>query len=162
MRILRAVTRTVLFQRRAQAGSREAGQTLIEFALVLPILLVFMLLLIDFGSAMDRRVLIQHAVREGARQGAVGNDAVTHTVNQSEGILDAGDVTVCYVDGDDAGTTAGDKGDNIRVEADYTYQFNVGSGELLSAWGVPVPSINMTPHAEARLELDVPGATACP
>ena len=144
--------------------SSERGQALIELAFILPVMLVFLLVLVDFGLAMDRREVIQHAAREGARQGAVGlgpSGVETETINQSQGVLTAADINVCYVDGPDSGTAAGNVGDNIRVEIDYDYEFTAGSGELLATLGMGPPSINMNPHAEARLETTVTGAIAC-
>ena len=141
----------------------ERGQTLIEFAFVLPVILVFILLLVDFGIALDRREVLQHAVREGARYAAVGNsvaDIKQRTVDQSQGVLNTGNVSVCYVDSDGNGVY-GNLGDNVHVSASFTYVFNIGSGEMLSAFGVPVPSIDMTPSGDMRLEKTVSGGTAC-
>ena len=142
----------------------ERGQALIELAFVLPVMLVFLLALVDFGLALDRREVIQHAAREGARKGAVGYSVsaiINETVNQSQGVLTAADVSVCYVDGPDVNATVGDAGDNVRVNVNYTYSFTAGSGELLSTLGIGPPAITMTPVAEARLEATVTGATSC-
>ena len=143
----------------------ERGQALIEFAFLLPVLLVFMLTLLDFGLALDRREVIQHAVREGTRQAAIGLDepgVIDVVVNQSQGVLEASDVTVCYVDGP-GGAPAGFAGSDVRVSATFTYQFTLGSGELLNAIGVDPDdfSIVMTPSAEGRLETSNAGATVC-
>lgn len=151
------------FVPRLRPSGSESGQALIEFAFVLPIMLVFLLVLVDFGLALDHREVIQHAVREGARYGAVHpgtTDITTDTVNQSEGVLDATNVSVCYDTGPD-GEAAGNVGSYVRVSVNYTYKFSVGSGELLSTLGIGAPSIDMTPTAEARLETPVTGATAC-
>ena len=75
-------------------------------ALVLPVIFVFILLLVDFGTALDRREVLQHAVREGVRRGAVTastSEIVNTTVAQSQGLLRAQDVTVCYRDMDGNG-----------------------------------------------------------
>ena len=158
------------FVPRLRPSGSESGQALIEFAFILPVMLVFLLVLVDFGLALDHREVIQHAEREGARQGAVGASVsaiITDTVDQSQGVLTAADVTVCYVDGPDANTTVGDAGDDVRVGVTgqdpkgYKYKFTVGSGELLSTLGLGAPSIHMNPTAEARLETPVTGATAC-
>lgn len=146
------------------APGRERGQALIEFAFVLPIILLFILVLVDFGIAVDRRQVLQHAVRDGVRFGAVGNSAALvtdHVVDQSMGILDPADVDVCYVD-ENANINPGNSGDSIKVTAHYTYEFSVGGGEMLTALGVPVPSIDMDPSATLRLESSVAGANACP
>ncbi len=131
---------------------KERGQALIELALVLPLVLVFILVLVDFGIAIDRREVLQHAVYEGSRKGIPGAtvEAIKdRAVAQSQGLLAVGDITVCYIDSDTNGAI--NAGDDVRVSANYTYKFSVGSGELLSAFGVPVPSIALTPKAESRL-----------
>ncbi len=144
---------------------QERGQALVELALVLPLIFVFILVIVDFGIALDRREVIQHGVREGARQGAVGAtvaEITSHTENESAGVLEPANISVCYVDGPDANGESGNAGDSVRVSATFDYKFSVGGGEILTAWGVPVPTITMTPSAEARLETSVPGAAACP
>jgi competence protein ComGC len=162
LRRLARLPRPPLFQ---PVGVRsERGQALIEMILVLPLIFVFILVLVDFGIAIDRRQVIQHAVRDGARQAAVGLSAAsvkTYVNAQSQGLIDVANVEVCYVDGPDPGTSVGNAGDGVRVSATYTYQFSMGGGEMLTVFGVPVPSITMTPEAEMRLERSVAGATAC-
>ena len=154
-----------VWQRLFSTVRSERGQALIEFAFVLPVLLVFMLTLLDFGLALDRREVIQHAVREGTRQAAIGLDEpgiIAVVVDQSQGVLEADDVTICYVDGP-GGTPAGFAGSDVRVSATFLYRFTLGSGELLDAIGIDPDSlaIEMTPSAEARLETSNAGATVC-
>ena len=134
-----------------------------EMAFVLPVIFVFILLLVDFGTALDRREVLQHAVREGVRRAAVASstaEIVNTTVAQSQGLLQPGDVTVCYRDMNGNGRS-GDPGDDVRVRATYTYRFSVGGGELLSAFSVEVPTIDMDPWADMRLENSVGGAPRC-
>lgn len=128
--------------------------------------MIFLFVLVDFGIAIDRRVVIQHAVREGARQGAIGvseSEIETVVIDQSQGVLDADDITVCFVDGPDSNSNAGNVGDNVRVSAVYVYSFAGISGELAGALGIDSDSFNitMTPSGEARLETSVTGATSC-
>lgn len=137
-------------QRRSPRGQR--GQALIEMALILPLIMVFILTLVDFGIAIDRREVLQHAVYEGSRRAAVGttiDEIKARTVAQSQGLLAETDITVCYVDSDGNGDI--NAGDDVRVSASYDYNFSVGGGEILTAFGVPVPSIALTPKAESRL-----------
>ena len=145
-------------------GSKENGQTLIEFAFIMPLLLLFILLVVDFGIALDRRELVQHAVREGARRGAVGDPVaqiMEETHNQSKGTLanDTNHIRVCFVDKNDNGKP--DPGENVRVSGNYTYRFSIGGGEMLAAFGVGPPSIDMSPSAEERLETDRLRAPVC-
>jgi hypothetical protein len=148
---------------RAFSGVRtERGQALIEFAFIMPLLLLFILLAVDFGIALDRREVIQHAVRDGARRGAVGDTVAEikdDTHNQSQGTLDAVDVEVCFMDKDKNGIS--DPGENVRVSGNYTYRFSIGGGEMLAAFGVGAPSIDMSPSAEERLEKSAPDAIPC-
>jgi Flp pilus assembly protein TadG len=47
--------------------SHERGSVLVEFALVVPILLVIFAGIVDFGLMMQRREVVTNAAREGAR-----------------------------------------------------------------------------------------------
>ncbi len=139
------------------------GQALIEFAFVLPIMLVFLFAIVDFGIAIDRRITLQHSVREGARYAAVHPielDIKQKTVDQAQGIIGLADVDVCYIDGDDSNTSVGDPGDGVRVGGSFTWDFPIMK-EIFSAFGVPPLSIDMTPWGTARLERSVTGAIAC-
>ncbi len=60
--------------------SRERGAAVVEFALVLPLLLMLVLGAIDWGWYFYTREVVTNAAREGARAGsvsAVGTDAIT-------------------------------------------------------------------------------------
>ncbi|MDO8616802.1 MAG: TadE/TadG family type IV pilus assembly protein [Dehalococcoidia bacterium] len=155
-----------MIQRIRTKARSERGQALIEFALLFPFLMMFLFVLLDFGIAIDRRVVIQHAVREGARQGAIGrpeSEIETVVINQSQDVLDATEIAICFVDGPDANTYPGNVGDNVRVSANYVYSFAAVSGQLLRPLGVDPDDfeIVMNPHGEARLERSVTGATSC-
>jgi Flp pilus assembly protein TadG len=47
--------------------SCEAGQSLVEFALVLPLLLLLLLGIIQFGAAFNAMIVLNAAAQEGAR-----------------------------------------------------------------------------------------------
>jgi hypothetical protein len=149
----------------AHARNRgERGQALLEFAVIFPIMLIFLLIIVDFGLAMDRRVVLQNAVREGARAGATGaspGEIQTLTADHV-GITDPAkidQILVCYVDSDGNGQV-GNVGDDVRVKADLTYQFTTGGTEILGAFGVGTLGIPMRPSADMRLENTVPVSPA--
>ena len=52
----------------------ETGQSLVEFAMVLPLFLVLLFGLVDFGRAFYSWIVITNGAREGARAGAVQKD----------------------------------------------------------------------------------------
>ena len=49
-------------------GKREKGQSLVEFAMVLPILLVLLGMAVDIARVIDAKILIQSAACESVRQ----------------------------------------------------------------------------------------------
>jgi Flp pilus assembly protein TadG len=54
-----------------KSSKKNAGLALVEFALVLPVLLLMLLGIIDFGVIMYDQAVITNASREGARAGIV-------------------------------------------------------------------------------------------
>ena len=53
----------------------QRGQSLVEFAMVLPVMAVMLSAVLEFGFAMDANMALEAASRQGARVGAVlGND----------------------------------------------------------------------------------------
>lgn len=56
---------------RARKPGRRRGQALVEFALVVPLLLLLIVIVIDFGRALYVQTAIQNGAREGARFGSV-------------------------------------------------------------------------------------------
>ncbi len=53
---------------------RTAGQAIVEFVLILPMFLIILMGMLEFGIAFDHRNAMVYAVREGARVGAsLGN-----------------------------------------------------------------------------------------
>ena len=165
-----------------RVSKSERGQALIEFAFILPIILVVTLMLVDFSRGIDHRDVLQHAVREGGRMAAVkaaADTAGTHPIctevhNQSQGLLSDSacssdrcssptsgvPICVCYVEAN--GTSGIGFGDAVSVRAFYTFKFSAGGGELLDAFGVPVPSIDMKPKVDFAVEsTTVSGANVC-
>jgi hypothetical protein len=62
--------------RRGPFGRRggQRGQSIVEFTLILPVFLLVLLGMLEYGSAYDHRTAMAYAVREGARVGAsMGN-----------------------------------------------------------------------------------------
>ncbi len=67
------------------------GQAVVELALVLPLLLLLIMGMIDFGRVMNAYLIANQASREGARQAAVGKSdtEIIHTVRQTAVSLDS-------------------------------------------------------------------------
>ena len=75
--------------------SREQGAVAIEFGLLLPVLLAFVLGIIEFGLAFNAQITVTSAAREGARVLALGGDQseVEDRVNEAAPSLN-GQLTV--------------------------------------------------------------------
>ncbi len=54
---------------------RDEGAAALEFAIVLPVLLLLLLGMIEFGYAYQAQLAVTHAAREGARFAAVHTDS---------------------------------------------------------------------------------------
>jgi Flp pilus assembly protein TadG len=73
---MREVVRTPGCQQgtsRTGRGRRERGQSLVEAAVLLPILLLLVAAVVDFGRAFDSYIVLTNAAREGARFGSLAN-----------------------------------------------------------------------------------------
>lgn len=57
-------------EKRSLLRSRKRGQGLVEFALVLPIILIIMAAVFDVGRVLDASIVLTNAVRTGARFGS--------------------------------------------------------------------------------------------
>jgi Flp pilus assembly protein TadG len=55
---------------RRDARRSTRGQALVEFTLILPVFLIILMGMLEYGSAYDHRNAMAYAVREGARVGA--------------------------------------------------------------------------------------------
>ena len=74
------------FQRILRGFSRsENGQALVEFALLTPFLLVFLVGILEFGRAWNAHIVVTQAAREGARKAAVFDETVTQ--NDVEAVI---------------------------------------------------------------------------
>ena len=93
----------------------ESGQTMTEFAIVLPVLVVFLFGVIQFGILFNNYMTLTDAVRAGAREAAVSrNDAdptgaATTAVRNSASDLNQTNLTVTVNSAWTAGTDAKSK-----------------------------------------------------
>ncbi|MHA7153846.1 TadE/TadG family type IV pilus assembly protein [Arthrobacter sp. TMN-50] len=65
----------------------ETGAVAVEFALILPILLLLVFGTVEFGRAYNTQVTLTHAAREGVRAMAIHNDpAVARTAAKNAAV----------------------------------------------------------------------------
>jgi hypothetical protein len=61
------------FAGRSAIAHDERGQGLVEFALILPVLLLILVGILEFGSVYSKVISMRQGVREAGRQGSVAN-----------------------------------------------------------------------------------------
>lgn len=101
------------------------GQALVEFALILPVLMLLLLGIVEFGRAWNAKQVLTDAAREGARLAVVGDPTVTQSRVDSlvklviaRAGFDSTQLTIAYPDGFKTGT-----GNITSVELSLPYQF---------------------------------------
>ena len=116
--------------RRLRGGER--GQSLIEFVLVAPVLLVLLAGVFDFGRHFFTRLTLRHAVAEAARFAVTGNQLIDPDTGQpmtrAESILDvivdkAGDLNVDVNGIRITPPDGGAPGDVVQISASYRDHF---------------------------------------
>jgi Flp pilus assembly protein TadG len=102
----------------------QKGQTMAEFALVLPLLALLLFGVIQFGIAFNNYITLTDAVRAGARKGAVGRHladpkgSVVAQVRAAATSLKPSDLAI------DVQSTW-QPGEEVRVEASYPYSISL-------------------------------------
>jgi Flp pilus assembly protein TadG len=109
-------------------SSADRGATVVEFALLLPLLLLILLGIIDFGRMLNAQETLTQAAREGARVVALGQpDPAGRTQAAATGLSP---VSVSIQSCIGAGTDS-----NGVVQASYSFQFTPGLGYLVGLFG---------------------------
>jgi Flp pilus assembly protein TadG len=133
--------------RRASSHRRSRGVALIEFAVVLPFLLILFFFIIDFGLYFLDQHTLQFATREGARVGLTGRQtldangqpmsreaSIVSTIQYYASIaptmsknlsISIYPINATFTDpaGWNGSQNAGGPGDIMRVRVQYNYQF---------------------------------------
>ena len=79
---------------------RERGASLIEFALIAPLLFALLFGIIDFAWILGQYQDVRHGAREAARLAAVNTDSAANMSTTVQGVMQiANGATVTFVDG---------------------------------------------------------------
>jgi Flp pilus assembly protein TadG len=122
---------------------RSEGQTMVEFALVLPILCLLLFGVIQFGIVFNNYVDLTDAVRAGARKAAVSRQTADPAGTATQAVVNsAGDITINPAKV--SVTSTWQPGDDVTVQASYPYS--------ISLLGLVVASGNLTSKTTERVE----------
>ena len=140
----------------------ERGQSLAEFVLVLPIFLILVFAIIDFGMGFHAWLTVTNSAREGARFGAVraaasggcdqdpstGADNIDCRVRETADSLDQAKLSVTTKN------AQGTPGSSVVVKVDYDYDLITPIDNVLGliSGGSLGPTLTFTSTADMRLE----------
>lgn len=99
--------------------NRIKGQSLVETALVLPVLLLILTAIIDFGLLFNNYLLVGNASREGARKASIGGTdmEIISTIYNVTSTLDPAKLTISITPGEGGRSS----GDAVTVRVAYEY-----------------------------------------
>jgi Flp pilus assembly protein TadG len=132
-----------VFKRR----TNESGQAVVEFAVILPVLLMILFAILQFGIVFNNYIQVTAAAREGARKAAVSRSlgtaaaetAATTSAKAAAPGLTQSSITVTYPN---SPTFA--QGSDVTVQVTYPYS--------ISILGIIVKSGNLTSSTTMRVE----------
>ncbi|GFR35328.1 TadE family protein [Thermobrachium celere] len=98
---------------------KRKGQALIEFSIILPILLLIVMGIAEFGMILNSYLTIQTASREGARIGIIGADdsEIVQVVYKSTQSIDKQKINITIT----PSSTNRKSGDTLKVRVEYEY-----------------------------------------
>src|SRR5207249_4329934 len=131
-------------------GRRERGQGLVEFVLVLPIFLLLVFSIIDFGMGFHAWLTVTNSAREGARVGAVRSTQaqIVQKVKDTSSELNSCNMTITVTN------AQGTPGTSVIVKVDYDYTLITPLDAIMNriSGGKVGPKLKFTSTADMRLE----------
>jgi Flp pilus assembly protein TadG len=130
-----------------RGSDKQRGQALVEFAVLLPVLLLVLFAILQFGVVFNNYIQVTSAAREGCRKAAV---------SRGLGTSGAESAAVTAADGTASGLTQSQlsitfpgnptfaQGSTVTVQASYPYS--------ISLLGLVVSSGNLTSSTTMRVE----------
>ena len=149
---------------RGRVRRAERGQSLAELALILPVLLILLFGVVEFGMVLKSYIQVTNATREGARYAALGATAGSYPTNcQASGdttavgrtcsslaglkLANVSSVTVTYPNGKVSGN-------KVVVTVNYVYKFFTPVGGLISLFSGGGSSNRITLSSSTTMRLE--------
>ena len=133
----------------------QKGQGLVEFAIILPVLLIILLGIVEFGLILYNQHVITNASREGARYGIVVRSP-RRTAIEIEAVVDAYCADNMVTFGSASPVTAIDPlitsgsvfGEDLRVDVTFHYDFLILPSFLADLTG----GLDLAAHTTMKYE----------
>jgi Flp pilus assembly protein TadG len=120
-------------RRHAASNSRDRGSVAVEFALLLPVLLLLIFGIIDFGRAINDQITLTQAAREGARLASLGYSTSAVTTRAQSAAYPLSPVPTVTVTS--ACPTGAGTGVDAVVKLTYTFSFVTPVGAFAAMFG---------------------------
>ncbi|MBU3628874.1 TadE/TadG family type IV pilus assembly protein [Polynucleobacter sp. AP-Reno-20A-A9] len=115
-----------------QFKRRDSGVAAVEFALILPLLMMIVFGIINYGILLYDQAVITNAAREGARWGAINTSAAISCSGTASGTADPCQIANGYTQANlitfggattstSSATGAGTSGTTVTVTVSYTF-----------------------------------------
>jgi len=120
-------------QRKMCRLAAQKGQSVVEFALLVPFLLILMMGIIEFGYLINCHVSVANATREGARAAALGRTPtqVNSAVIASSGAVVVTSSNITVQKSTDGGTTWTTLGTTTYTSGSTITYNNAAGGDLV-------------------------------
>ena len=125
-------------------NTREKGVAVIEMAIMLPIFILILIGIVEFGLIMHENLILQNATREAARFGSLGTSeaAIEDRARDFALQLNNGSLTV------NVANAQGERGSTLIVKTSYPVPL------LTKSMAVLTGGKTFTLRAEARMRLE--------
>jgi Flp pilus assembly protein TadG len=124
---------------------QERGQSVAEFALVLPLMMLILLGIVQFGMVFKQYITLTDAVREGSRKAAVARHRADRDSYVKGAVVSAGsDLGSTFTTTNVSVNSAWNHGDDVTVRATFPYSINI--------IGIVVHAGTMSSTATERVE----------
>jgi Flp pilus assembly protein TadG len=131
------------------------GQSLVEFAVLIPIFLAIVMGMADFGLGLKTWIAMTNSAREAARYASVNCAAGTATAAdvQQRAVDAATDLGLTTAEVSVDNCTPGASAESVIVTIDHDYQMITPLGGFLNLLGGGLSSsISLTSRADMRME----------
>lgn len=124
--------------------NHEKGAVIVETAIILPLFIIILIGVLEFGIVFHNYLILQNASREGARYGSVGHTApeIEQRVRDFAFHLDTPNLSVTVVNAE------GPRGSTLEVRANYPLPLITPLMQTLTG----TPSFTLTSESFVRLE----------
>jgi Flp pilus assembly protein TadG len=134
----RTIPRLPRLRRRIAAESRRPGQSIVELAIVVPVLLLLAVGVFEFGRALHAYVTVTHAARDGARVAMDPTKSNADVVQRAKDAANPLSVTPTVL----SRTTGG------RARVQVTYGFTTPVPLISEFWGGGTLTIKRVAESE--------------